>query len=883
MRKTVIAAFLVLSLGAAGCVITSFLGYALNPTISPKYGNVPHEQVREGAEIVRDKWGIAHVRANNEYDLFFAVGYAQAQDRLFQMDLYRKMISGRLAEVFGNRKVNISLQLEPVTMLTRDKIYRIIGFRYLGEVGEAMLKEKTPHTYMLMQAFCDGVNAFIEDSGDKLPLEFKMLDYRPEPWRPAHIVALGRFVGWSLASNMEIEITRWALANKFGEQFAWEVLPRYRKPVPGIPTILPRDVVDYRKLEPVRKSGHVSASKVIPASPEALAALGEILAADRRYRQAAPFGYASNNWIVSGELTRSGKPILANDPHLTHMMPPIFWQVHIQGAGYDVFGVTFPGMPFVVLGHNRHVAWGLTTTRADVQDIYVEKFDSSGDKYLYKNEWKPITVRREVMRVRQGLRGKVRQAGVMEVKMTRHGPIINDFSPEVLADAPPMALRWVGYDFSTDQDVTRLAFESSTLDEFMKKFRKMNTGPISNEADVILRMMKAESVEDFKEAVKIHGVPNQNWVAVDDRGDIGYVAGGRIPVRAAGDGTMPVPGWSGEYEWSGFVPPEHMPQVFNPDRGYVATANNEVVPPGDYPYVFSFSYVPGWRAMRIEQLLKEKIRKEEKFTVYDMARIQNDTKMLAAAHQVPVLLDALDEMDGMTIREKAAADMLKQWNYFADYNSPAPAIYSEWLSRMMHLTFEDDMGEKMFRLYTGTKLTMGVLEYMIHHDSPYFDDKKTEEPETRDDIMRRAFREAVANLTEKLGEKMDKWSWGELHTVEFSHPLGVGPLARHLNYGPLPHHGGHGTVRAASHKIDDFRTVGGPCLRHVVDMGDVDDSLWIIDGGESGQWKSPHYKDGARFWYKGEYIKAVMDMEEVSRESEGLFLLKPLAGKSAEK
>ncbi len=879
MRKSIIAACLGLAVGAAGCIVTSFLGYAVNPTISPKYGNKPHKEIREGARILRDKWGIAHVEADNEYDLFFAVGYAQAQDRLFQMDVYRKLIAGRLAEVFGDQEVKISLQLDPVTMLTQDKIYRIIGFKYLGEVGQAMLKEKSPDTYRLMQAFCDGVNAFIEDSGDKLPLEFRMLDYRPEPFRPANVVALGRFVGWSLASNLEMEITRWALANKFDEQFAREVLPPYRKPVPDIPTILPRDVVDYRKLEPVQKSRQVSKMNTIPASPEPLAKLGEILAADRIRRQIAPFGHASNNWIVSGELTESGMPILANDPHLTHMMPSIFWQVHIKGAGYNVFGVTFPGMPFVVLGHNRHVAWGLTTTRADVQDIYVEKFNSTGNKYKYKDDWEPVTVREEVMKVRDGLRGDVEKAEVLKVKMTRHGPVINDFNPAMLEDAPPMALRWAGYDFSENQELTRLALESSTVEEFMEKFRKRDTGPIHNEVDVIMKMMKAETLDDFKEAMKIHGVPNQNWVAVDDSGNIGYIAGGRIPLRAAGDGAKPVPGWTGEYEWTRFVPPEHVPQVFNPDRGYVATANNQVVPPGDYPYVFGFSYVSGWRAMRVEQLLKEKIRKEEKFTVHDMASIQNDTKMLSAAHQAPQLLDVLEETGNLTFREKAAAKALEDWNYYANYNSPAPAIYTEWLSRMMHLTFEDEMGERMFRLYTQTKLTLGTLEYMIHHGSPYFDNKNTAEKETRDDIMRRAFTEAVAGLTEKLGKKMEKWSWGELHTVTFSHPLGVGPFAKYLNYGPLPHHGGHGTVRAASHKIDDYRTVGGPCLRHVVDMSNVDGSLWIIDGGESGQWKSPHYKDGAEMWYRGQYIKALMDMDEVSQKSEGLFLLKPMPGK----
>jgi len=369
----------------------------------------------------------------------------------------------------------------------------------------------------------------------------------------------------------------------------------------------------------------------------------------------------------------------------------------------------------------------------------------------------------------------------------------------------------------------------------------------------------------------MHALPDQNWVAVDDRGHFGYMAGGRVPIRTMGDGNMPVPGWEGDYEWVGFIPPEHIPQVFDPERGYITTANNEVVPSEDYPYVFSYLYSTGWRATRIEELLREK----KKLTAADMARIQNDTKMVAARYMVPLLLQALDGMSDMTPLEQKARKALENWDYFATTDSIACTIFSEWRRIIPNLILEDDLGE-LFPAYFHESASFVAVDDMIMQGSPLFDNKNTKQIETRKDVFRATFRTAVSNLKKRLGKNITKWQWGRVHTITFAHPLGIWPLDRYLNYGPLPHQGGVGTVRNAWHRPTDFPTLGGPCLRHVIDMADVDGSLWVIDGGESGQWRNPHYKDGAEMWYRGEYFRAIMNINEVIEQNEGLLKLRLL-------
>lgn len=862
-----------LLIGLTGCIVTSFIGYSMNPTLSPYYGLKLHKGLNGEARILRDKWGIPHIQAENIHDLFFAVGYAQAQDRLFQMDIMRHLVQGRLAEVLGDQTLTINPNEGPTTVLAQDKMNRIIGFKYLGEAGAALLKVHKPETYLLMQDYSDGVNAYVADCGNELPLEFKMLKYSPEPWEPKDIVGLGRFVGWMLAANMEVELIRWSFANKFGMNFMRDLMPLYKKPIPEIPTIIPRELVDWRKLKPAHPKSGDDVSEILPAPADKILSLISDLQTQRAYSDFAPVPYASNNWVVGPKLTESGKPILANDPHLANMMPSVFWQQHIQGAGIDAYGVSFPGMPFIVLGHNRHLAWGMTTSRADVQDVYIEKFDDKGEKYLYKDEWIPITKRVETLKVRKGLRGPVQDAGSIEVRLTRHGPIINDFSP-LLKDAPPMAMRWVAYDYTVDQDLSRDLMGSATVSEFIDKSYKYENSSVANEADVILACMKGESIDDFKKATAIHALPNQNWVAVDDKGNYGYIAAGRVPIRSKGLGSYPVPGWTGEYEWIGFIPPEELPQVWNPERGYVVTANNEVVDQNDYPYVFTYSVVPGWRALRIEQLIAEKI-KTKKLTVQDMAEIQNDVKMVAAQYMTPLLLTALEGLKDKTSPESAGEALLKKWDYMATTDSVAAAIFNQWRMLIPKYVLEDELGKDYFEVYSMESMKAPQMDYMIINGSPYFDNKNTPEVETREDIFRAAYREAISTLEKKFGKDVLQWQWGKMHTISFEHPLGVGPFKKYLNYGPLPHPGGIETVRNAWHG-DDFRTKGGPCLRHVTDMADVENGLWVIDGGESGQWKSPHYNDGAKIWYDGKYIKPIMNMSEVINENEGLLKLQPL-------
>lgn len=857
-----------------GCVATKLVSYMVNPTISPTWGLKVIEGLNGEARIYRDKWGIAHIVADDEQDLFFAVGYAQAQDRLFQMYMFKYYVSGRLAELLGDRKMSVEARGSIKSTVDIDKANRIIGFGYLGKAGAELMKKYRPDTYRVFQTYSNGVNTAIKEmkANGSLPLEFKLLNLEPEEWQVADSIAFHRYIGWSLSANMTDELLRLGLIQKIGFEKAMALYPKYQKPFEAIPTIIPRELVDYRNLKPIfatQLSQPPQGARIVNHN-----AIANLINNINLLSNDISNGMASNNWVVGAKKSKSGKPILANDPHLGHMLPSIFWAVHLVGAGIDCYGAAFPGMPFIVLGHNRHVAWGLTTSNADVQDVFIEKLNPTNtSQYEYKGTFENFAVRKETIKIRKGLTSNSYAEVELEVKSSRHGPIINPIAG-LPFDAPPLALRWTGYDFTDDIEVAHTLTTSSSIEEFMKKVEKLTPTSLYSEADAIFAIMRARNVNDIKNALKMYGLPNQNWVFVDDVGNFGYIAAGRVPARANHDGTVPVEGWSGKYDWSSFIPFEHLPQVYNPERGYIATANNEVVPPDDYPYPFSYRYVPGYRAGRIEELLQAK----EKLDVNDMARIQNDVFMIQAREMVPLFLKAMGNYSPTNEREGDALRLIKEWNYQADVNSVACTIFHEWRRQITHLMLKDELGE-FFEPFINIHYTKSAVEYMIFSDSPFFDNINTPEREDRDTIIKMAFVNAIANLTATLGKDMKKWAWGNVHTITFANPVALGPLKKYMNYGPLPHPGTEGTVRNASfNNIGDtgWRATVGACLRHIVDMADVDGSLFVIDGGESGQWKSAHYIDGTQEWYNSGYLNAIMDISQVAKNPEGLIILKRL-------
>ncbi|MHB1415572.1 MAG: penicillin acylase family protein [Chloroflexota bacterium] len=473
--------------------------------------------------ILRDTAGIPHIYASGFRDLFFAQGYVTAQDRLWQMETNRRTAWGRLSEVFGEAG------------LEADLLFRSMG---LGRVAQAEEQALDGETRAILQAYADGVNAYVAHLSGVLPLEFTLLRVDFEPWRPVDSLAWGKMMAWELSTNWATEVRRAALVAKLDPQRTAELMPSVPPGVvPQVPAGLDLSTLG---LSALRRLDNVT-ELVRPSSQ----------------------GMESNNWVVSGSRTDTGLPFLANDPHLGIQIPAIWYEVHLVGADFDVAGLSMPGSPGVIIGHNRHIAWGVTNTGADVQDLYVERAnpDNPG-QFLYKGAWEDAQIVRETIAVRG------RSAPVeLAIPYTRHGPIINADAP----DEPPLALRWT-------------ALEPSSL-------------PRS-----VIGIDRASNWQEFRTSLGDFSSPSQNFVYADTDGNIGYQMSGSIPVRAKGDGLLPVPGWTGEYEWDGYVPFSALPSKYNPPEGLLFTANDRVVG-DDYPYLITYEWAPGFRAERIKAML----------------------------------------------------------------------------------------------------------------------------------------------------------------------------------------------------------------------------------------------------------------------------------------
>ncbi len=852
--------------------------YEKNPSL-PVYDNVLEMEGLNGqVKIYRDQYGVPHIFSEDEHDLFFSVGYVQAQDRLWEMVLLRAVAEGRTSELFGLIGIpGADIKGMPLCTYGIDKRQRIMGMKWLGEAGAALLKETNPQVYRQLEAYCDGVNSFISSHQDyqDLPVEFQVLRMKPEPFRVADVMSLGRFIGSMLGGNMGDELLRYGLFKKHGHKLGWQLMPLHHALGP---TIVPKDMLHNRldRARALPPGGRPSEEELGISTDEPLAAnhalklmLKESSIRKLLYTKSP---LASNNWIVGPELTETGNAMLANDPHLTHIQPSLFYMMHIKGAGFDSYGVTFPGNPYTVLGHTRKLSWGATTSKADVQDLFIETAGMGhGDKYKYKGDWRDFVVREEKIKIRVG---QVHIKKKLKIKHSIHGPIINDIA-DLPRSAPPVALRWTGWDFDRNPQVFKALVKSKTTEEFISRYRDIpdHETKMMNVALMYNRIMKGESIEDFKKAMDLIVVPNQNWVAADAAGNIAYLPGGLVPMRKKGLGVMPVPGENGEFDWEGFIPLMELPHAINPERGYMATANNEVVDAEWYPYVFSTDYGSGWRAWRIGELIEELAPLSEN----DMKRIQNDIYVKKAEWMVPIILRAVERVHTDDSRVVEAADIFKQWDYEADLDTKAPVIFYQFNKELAENILKDELPCRDYRAYLSDGQDRNIERWLNSGYSPFFDDKDTDEREDMDDMIIRSLKDTMDWAVTKLGPDRDSWKWGDVHYIKWYHPLGFASL-KDLSVGPYPHPGGSGTVRNASPAgfgSDPYKCLGGPVLRHIMDMGSPDEALMVIDGSQSGQWLSPHYRDMHKLWLESNYIQTVMDPEMVVERSRNMLLLEP--------
>lgn len=755
-------------------------------------------------EVVRDRWGIPHIYAQNARDLFFAQGYVHAQDRLWQMELFRRTSAGRLSELFG-----------PATLQV-DRLMRVIGLRRAAEAtwAAAAGDPAMGAAVEAAQAYSDGVNAFINSHRQRLPLEFTILRAQPEPWAPVDSLAFGKLMAWVLGGNWRAEVLRAALAEGFGSEGAEALLPQQ---FPGAPAILGQAALPlHRTTAGVRPAAARRPLRQEPRLPPGLP-FASLLAG-------LPAG-GSNSWVVAPARSAGGGALLANDPHLDAQMPSIWHINHLVGGPYDVIGVAFPGVPGIIIGHNRHIAWGLTNAMEDTQDLYLERFHPRDPTlYLFRGGWERATVIREEIRVR----GR-REAETVDVRLTRHGPVLN---PAVEGLWGFVALRWV-------------ALEPDRL------------------FAAVLGVNRASSWEEFRNALRDWSAPAQNFVYADRAGNIGYLMPGRVPRRAAGhDGRMPVPGWSGEYEWQGFLPPEDLPAVLNPPRGYIVTANNRVAPP-DYPHLLGTAYDIGVRALRIVSLLED----EPRLDLERMARIQLDQtsplaqRFVAAWHKVRIGDPDLAALFAEVTR----------WDGRLSADSRPALIYEGLMLELLRTLFEDTLGAQLFRRYLRTQAAVLRLLYLSEHpDDPWW-------REGRDRTMEEALRRTVRDLERRLGPDRNRWRWGGVHTLALEHPLGrVRALAPVFN-GPAPATGGDTfTVNVAPYDPEaPYRQVVVPSMRLLVDTSNWDAARIIHTTGQSGLPFHRHYRDLTALWVRGEYIPLLYTRRAIAAAAEGVLTLRP--------
>ncbi|MBI3976310.1 MAG: penicillin acylase family protein [Armatimonadetes bacterium] len=774
----VLVAVLALGAGSAYLIRRPF------PQIS---GTATVAGLKAPVEVIRDRWGIPHIYAQNPHDLFFAQGYVHAQDRLWQMDLSRRLAAGRLSEIFG-----------PVA-LEADRLMRVLGLRRAAEAAWAAAASaagapEAAAAIEAVQAYSAGVNAFIESRRDRLPLEFLLLRFQPEPWTPVDSLSFGKLMAWVLGGTWRTELLRAGLAIRFGDEGMRTLFPTQ---VPGTPTIT---------------AGGIPSIALPPGLPFASLLAG------------SP-GAGSNNWVVAPSRSTSGA-LLANDIHLDVQMPSIWYENHLVGGPYDVIGASFPGVPSVVAGHNRHIAWGLTNVNPDVQDLYVERFHPRDpDRYFYQGQWVRATVVREEIRIK----GRP-EPEVVVVRVTRHGPVLN---PAVRGLGAFMALRWTAHD----------------PDRILQ---------------AVLALDRAANWAEFREALREWSVPSQNFVFADRTGNIGFIAPGRIPIRPPGvDGRLPVPGWTGTFEWQGYIPHEELPTLFNPPGGVIVTANNRVAPPS-YPYHLGEDFDVGFRALRITSRLEETAR----LSLDDFAAIQQDVTSLPARRFVAAWQDVrIDDAD-----RAALFNEVKQWDGQVTAESRPALLYEVLLLRLAHVVFKDALDQDLFRRYLrqGDAPLLVLLEMSGRPDDPWWG-------EGRDRVIEQALRQTVRELEAALGDDRSAWRWGRIHTPTLLHPLGRQRGLGWIFNAVPPEMGGDGfTVNAAGFDPEEpYRTAVAPSYRQLIDTKDWSSARAIHPTGQSGLPFSRHYRDFVAMWAKGDYHPLLFTRDAILAAQEGTLRLLP--------
>jgi len=740
--------------------------------------------LHERVEVLRDGYGVPHVFADDLHDVFFTQGYVTAQDRLWQMDIYRRAAEGRLAEVLG----------EPG--LESDRFMRTLG---LGRAAQLDLSVISNEARGFVEAYMEGVNKFLEQHGESLPVEFTILGYRPEPWTLVDTLAIAKLQLYDAAGNYTQELLRASIAARLGPEVLATLLPD------ASTNAVADDSRAWALVAPEMSPGLLG---------DGPAALASVLGG-------AGQGLGSNCWALNGSRTASGKPLLAGDPHLPVRNPSIWYEVALDAGDLHLIGFSIPGVPGVVIGHNDRVAWSFTYAYADTQDLFVERQDPADlRRYEYEGRMENATFTREVIRVK----GRADPV-VVDVAITRHGPIL---TPVLKEQKAQLALRWS-------------ALEGTRTIE------------------AVFGMARARNFTEFRAAAALFVGATLSACYADVDGHIGYQLVGRLPDRKAGDGRLPVPGWSGDYEWRGVRPADDNPFLFDPPGGLVVNANNRPVDRATETG-WEGEWDPGFRYAYLRNALAG-------ITGADVARfrsLQNDVTSLPVQRFRATILSA--RAAGPLAVE--AQSLVRNWDGVLSVDSAAAAVYEAWLVHMCERTFRDKLGPTLYEQYlTDGRPTFALYDLIGSPSSTWFADLASGEPGDRDAIASQALEDAMRDLTARLGGTPASWRWGDLHKISFEHPLSAAkPLDVLLTIGPVRRAGdGYSPNNGAYSLMRPFALRSHASERQIVDLADVDASISIIPTGQSGQPFSSHWGDQTKMWANGEYKPMALSRERIGK------------------
>jgi penicillin amidase len=747
-------------------------------------GSVKLKGLQKPVKVLRDEWGIAHIYAETQDDLFFGQGFLAAQDRLWQMDLWRRIGEGKVAEIQGPGAIE------------RDRFARLV--RYRGDM-KAEYESYAPDAKQIIESFVRGVNAQIEIAlqSNRLPIEFQLTGVKPEPWTPE--VCLTRMAGYVMTRNASNEILRSQLVREYGKEFVDEWIETDPKRGIEVPEGLDLEGID-----------------------------GKILAAANVAGGPVTFNPSdgSNNWVVSGRMSATGKPILANDPHRTIALPSLRYLVHLVGPGWNVIGAGEPALPGVAAGHNERVGFGFTIVGIDQQDLYVEETNPSNpNEYRWKGQWQPMRVEREQIRVK----GEAKPREV-ELKFTVHGPVIHEDRDRRRA----YALRWVGSEPGT-------------------------AGYLAS-----LTLNRVQNWKEFLKAMERWKVPSENLIYADVDGNIGWVAAGMTPVRNGWSGLLPVPGAEGKYEWQGFLPVSSLPQVYNPSKQFIATANHNILPEG-YKHELGYEWSNPIRFWRISEVLGNA---KPKFTIADFQKLQHDEVSLPARALTAVLKEVKVAKPGL----QPYVDMLTGWDGALGKDSAAAALFEIWLPKLSPAVFKRHVPEKAWQSVSGRIGLLRTIEALKDPSPRWFG---ADARAGRDEAMLRTLEEAVADARKLLGDDPAKWRWGKLHVAQFTHQLSANAKLRPLlDLGSVERGGDGNTVNNTSGR--GFQQNHGASFREILDLGDWDRSVATSVPGQSGQPGSRHYGDLLPMWADGRYFPLLYSKPKVEAMAKQRLMLEPV-------